>query len=329
MLPEDYGALYLQFADVLHRVDPGFKLGGPSFQGVTEDIKAWPDAQGRTSWFARFLSYLKAHDRLQDFAFMSFEHYPYDGCETPWDNIFKEPELITRIMQVWRDDGLPPGVPLLDTETNAHGGEASVDIFGALWLADSFAGFLTAGGQSTHYYHDLSYSPPHPICSNSWGTYHLFMVDDHYQIAQPTSQFFAAQVMTQEWAQPKDTEHLLYRASSDLKDSQGRVLVTAYALHRPDGQWSLMVVNRDHDHAHQLRVTFQDSEAKRQQSFAGTVTRVTFGKEQYQWHPDRKKGHADPDGPPLKQSVQATHDSMYDFPPASITVLRGTLGSGS
>jgi len=329
MLPEDYGALYLQFADALHRVDPGLKLGGPSFQGVTDDIKAWPDAQGQTSWFARFLSYLKTHNRLEDFAFMSFEHYPYDGCETPWENIYKEPELITHIMQVWRDDGLPPGVPLLDTETNAHGGEASVDIFGALWLADSFAGFLTAGGQSTHYYHDLSYSPPHPICRNSWGTYHLFMVDDHYQIVQPTSQFFAAQVMTQEWAQPKDAEHLLYRASSDLKDSQGRVLVTAYALHRPDGQWSLMVVNRDHDHSHQMRVTFQDSEAKRPQSFAGTVTRVTFGKEQYQWHPDRKKGHADPDGPPIKQSEQATHDSMYDFPSASITVLRGTLGSGS
>ena len=45
MLPEDYGALYLQWATALHRVDPAFKLGGPVFEGVTEDIKAWPDAR--------------------------------------------------------------------------------------------------------------------------------------------------------------------------------------------------------------------------------------------------------------------------------------------
>ena len=326
MLPEDYGALYLQFANALHRVDANFKLGGPSFQGVTEDIQVWPDTHGRTSWFGRFLDYLKTHNRLQDLSFMSFEHYPYDGCETPWENLYQEPELITHIMQVWRDDGLPAGVPLLDTETNAHGGEASVEIFGALWLADSFAGFLTAGGQSTHYYHDLSYSPPHPICPNSWGTYHLFMVDDQYQILQPTSQFFAARLLTQEWAQPKDAEHLLYRAVSDLKDSQGHVLVTAYALHRPDGQWSLLLVNKDHDHSHPVEVTFHDSDANRDTSFAGRVTMITFGREQYQWHPDRKKGHAEPDGPTATSTLNAGQGTKYNLPAASVTVIRGTLG---
>jgi hypothetical protein len=327
MLPEDYGSLYLQFASALHKVDGDFKLGGPSFQGVTEDIKAWPDAQGRTSWLGRFLDYLRAHNRLQDLSFMSFEHYPYDGCETPWKNLYQEPELITHIMKVWRDDGLPPGMPLLDTETNAHGGEASVDIFGALWLADSFAGFLTAGGQSTHYYHALSYSPPHPICPNSWGTYHPFMVDDQYQIVQPTSQFFAAQLLTQEWSQPKDAEHQLYRAASDVRDAEGNVLVTAYALHRPDGQWALMLINKDHDHSHPVRVVFHDSEANRNVSFSGQVTMITFGKEQYQWHPDRKKGHADPDGPPKTSALQAGQDTNYDLPAASVTVLRGTLGA--
>lgn len=326
MLPEDYGSLYLQFASALHHVDANFKLGGPSFQGVTEDIKAWPDAQGRTSWLRRFLDYLRAHDRLQDLSFMSFEHYPYDGCETPWKNLYQEPELITHIMKVWRDDGLPPGIPLLDTETNAHGGEASVDIFGALWLADSFAGFLTAGGQSTHYYHALSYSPPHPICRNSWGTYHLFMVDDQYQIVQPTSQFFAAQLLTQEWSQPKDAEHLLYRAASDIKDAEGNVLVTAYALHRPDGQWSLMLINKDFDHSHPVTIVFHDSEANHDVSFIGQVTRITFGKEQYQWHADRKKGHADPDGPPKASTLQGRQGTNYDLPAASVTVLRGTIG---
>ena len=327
MLPEDYGALYLQFAKALHEVDSTFKLGGPSFQGVTEDIKAWPDAQGRTSWLRRFLDYLRAHDRLQDLSFMSFEHYPYDGCETPWKNLYQEPELITHIMQVWRDDGLPPGIPLLDTETNAHGGEASVDIFGALWLADSFAGFLTAGGQSTHYYHALSYSPPHPICPNSWGTYHLFMVDDQYQIREKTSQFFAAQLMTREWAQAKDAEHLLYKAAADVRDSEGHVLVTVYPLHRQDGQWSLLLINKDYDHPHPVRIVFQDSNAGSDASFTGQVSVISFGKQQYQWHSNRKKGYADPDGPPKTAIVQGGRDITYDLPAASVTVLRGTVGA--
>lgn len=329
MQPEDYGALYLQFAGALHRVDPAFKLGGPVFEGVTEDIKVWPDAQGETSWLKRFLNYLKAHGRMQDLAFMSFEHYPYDGCETPWKNLYQEPELITHIMKVWRDDGLPPGTPLLDTETNAHGGEASVDIFGALWLADSFAGFLSAGGESTHYYHDLSYSPPHPACGNSWGTYHMFMVNDHYEIRQPTSQFFAAQLITQQWAQPGEGEHRQYLASSDLKDSEGDVLVTAYALERPDGQWSLMLINKDHDRAHEVHILFHDAEAHGDSWFAGPVTRITFGKEQYQWHPARKKGYADPDGPPLVNKLNGDRDTRYSLPAASLTILRGRISSGS
>jgi hypothetical protein len=87
-----------------------------------------------------------------------------------------------------------------------------------------------------------------------------------------------------------------------------------------------MLVNRDHDHAHQVRVTFRDSEENQQRSFAGPVTSIIFGKEQYQWHPNRKKGHADPDGPPIKRALQAGADTQYDLPPASITVLRGTLG---
>jgi F5/8 type C domain-containing protein len=325
MLPEDYATLYLQFASALHRIDPNFKLGGPVFEGVTEDIKVWPDAQGRNSWLGRFLEYLKAHRRMQDLAFMSFEHYPYDGCETPWKNLYQEPGLITHIMQVWRDDGLPADIPLLDTETNDHGGEAAVDIFGALWLADSFGGFLTAGGQSTHYYHDLPYSPPHPACENSWGTYHMFMVDEHYQIRQRTSQFYAAHLITGEWAQPGDANHRLFRAASDVKDSDGNVLVTAYALLRPDGHWAMMLVNKDYAYPHQVRIIFHDDEVGRDRSLAGPVTSITFGKAQYQWHAERRRGYADPDGPPVSSKLIGGKETLYDLPAASLTIVRAKV----
>ena len=62
-IPEDYGALYLQWAAAIHKVDPKLKLGGPIFEGVNEDIRVWPDAQGKTSWMGRFVAYLKTHGR--------------------------------------------------------------------------------------------------------------------------------------------------------------------------------------------------------------------------------------------------------------------------
>jgi hypothetical protein len=228
-------------------------------------------------------------------------------------------------MQVWRDDGLPADVPLLDTETNAHGGEASVEIFGALWLGDTFAAFLTAGGKATFYYHALSYSPPHPACPNSWGTYHMFMVDKNYEIKSKTSQFFAAQLLTQEWSQPVDAEHRMFKAASDVKDAEGHVLVTAYAVLRPDGQWSLILINKDYDNPHPVRIAFHDGDANADRFFQGPVKMITFGKAQYQWHPGRKNGYADPDGPAATSTVNETPDTQYDLPPASMTVLRGTV----
>jgi hypothetical protein len=56
-LPEDYGALYLQWATALHKLDPTLKLGGPIFEGVNKDIEVWPDERGRTSWMGRFFDY--------------------------------------------------------------------------------------------------------------------------------------------------------------------------------------------------------------------------------------------------------------------------------
>jgi len=153
----------------------------------------------------------------------------------------------------------------------------------------------------------------------------MFMVDKDYQIQQRTSQFYAAQLLTQEWAQPKDADHKLYTATSDVKDSAGHTLVTAYPLLRPDGQWSVMLVNKDHDHAHEVRVVFHDAERRKDLAFAKPVTMITFGKAQYQWHADRKKGHADPDNPPVTSRLPGGETAVYTVPAASLTILRGIL----
>ena len=98
ILPEDYAALYIQWATAIHKVDPTLKLGGPVFEGINEDIKVWPNAQGKTSWTGRFVDYLKAHGRLSDLAFWSLEHYPFSPCTITWKDLYREPQMMSNIV---------------------------------------------------------------------------------------------------------------------------------------------------------------------------------------------------------------------------------------
>jgi len=325
-IPEDYAALYLQFAAALHQVDPKLKLGGPVYTGQDEDIVVWPDAQGKISWTGRFLDYLKSHGRIQDLAFFPFEHYPYVPCTVSWGSLYDEPALVSHIMQVWRQDGLPPDIPMFITESNLtwNSGESIVDIFGALWLADYAGAFFNAGGKALYYFHYLPLGV-HPGCNDSMGTFGMFTTTKNFEIQQPTSQFFASQIINTEWVQPGSGVHKTFAASGDILDAAGHSLVTAYAVLRPDNLWSLMLVNRDQDNAHKVRIEFQGAAGA--QFFAGPVSEVTFGSAQYQWHPTKDGGFPDPDGPAVKSTMTAGADTTYELPAASMTVIRGNLAS--
>lgn len=341
MLPEDYAALYLQWATAIHRVAPALKLGGPSFQGVNKDIEVWPDANGNVSWTERFIDYLKQHNRMNDLAFFSFEHYPYDPCRTPWGMLYDEPELVSHIMQVWHEDGVPADMPMFITEGNLSSGasETYQDIFAGIWLADYIGSFLNSGGNGVYFFHYLPLQME-PGCNSSPGTFGMFTVDANYKIQQPLAQFFVAQLINREWVQPGSGEHQVFAASSDVNDGAGHELVTAYAVMRPDGSWAVMAVNRDQQNAHRVRITFEGP-GEKQSAFAGPVEVSTFGSGQYLWHPAQTrfmahaeesgnptivpttKGWADPDGPIVQSKLTAEKDTLYDLPAASVVVIRG------
>jgi hypothetical protein len=110
-----------------------------------------------------------------------------------------------------------------------------------------------------------------------------------------------------------------------VTDAAGNALVTTYALLRPDEKWSLLIVNRDRENNHNVKVAFRTSEKGRAQAFSGTVRRVTFGSEQYRWHPDGPNGYPNPDGPFAVSTLDANRETVYELPKASITVLTGAL----
>ena len=325
-VPEDYAALYVQFAAALHKVDAGLKLGGPIFTGQNEDILTWPDAQGNTSWTGRFISYLRAHNKLGELAFFSFEHYPIEPGRISWSSLYDEPRLVTHVMDVWREDGVPPQVPLFITESNLswQDSEAFMDIWGGLWLADYIGAFLAGGGNAVYYFHYLP-GMMQPGHNGSPGTFGFFSAGEDLRVKQPLAQYFASQLITREWLQPGNGEHQLYVAAGDISDGVGHALVTAYPVLRPDGNWALLIINKDQENEHQVSVRFDDTVRHRSLEFSGPVTSIVFGKAQYQWHPRADGGSADPDGPATTTTLDARPDTRFTLPPASITVLRGKV----
>jgi hypothetical protein len=324
-MPEDYAALYLQWATALHRVDPQLKLGGPIFEGFNEDLLVWPDARGRTSWLGRFVDYLKEHGRINELAFVSYEHYPFPPCEGSWSDLYREPELVSHILRVFREDGVPPNVPLMITESNLSWGLTAemTDNFAALWLADNAGSFLASGG-AVFYHSPIQPEPLRPGC-HGWSTYGNFVANEKLAISQHTSQYFASRLINIDWIKHGAGMHQLAPASADVTDEAGHALITAYPAKRPDGDWSLMLINKDPTNAHEVKIEFAAMDAKSSQHFAGPIAMTTFGAEQYVWHPDGAKSHADPDGPPATSTLTAKPDAKFTLPKASVTVLRGKL----
>jgi hypothetical protein len=325
MLPEDYAALYSEWATALHKVDPALKLGGPVFEGVNEDIKVWPDGNGKTSWLGRFMDYLRSHNRLNDLTFVSFEHYPIPPCDVNWSDLYREPEWTRNILRIWREDGVPENIPLMNTESNLSWEltEPMQDVLAALWLADSVGSFLQFGGPGAVYYHSpIQPEPMHPGCRGD-STYGNFIADEELHVKQYASQYFASRMVNLEWVRHGAGTHRFYPAASDLQDDAGNTLVTAYAVARPGGEWSLLLVNKDSANAHAIKIEFNDEKSTRH--FDGKISMTTFGADQYLWHPAGAQSHAAPDGPPAVSAPDAGPDTQFTLPRASITVLRGKL----
>jgi len=342
VLPEDYATLYIQFARAIHKLAPAAPLGGPAFEGTPGDVDSWMDANGRVSFLGRFLDYLKARGRLQDFKFFSFEHYPCQGnpqCRE-WNSLYWEPAYVNHVVQAWKDNGLPPNIPFFMTEGNDLGEGGAGTVKSALWLADYVGSMMTAGAAGTYYFHYIASAG-----RGGGGGGGFLPINQDNRVANYPPQYLATQVITKEWVQPVDAIHKLFKVTSDVTDKDGNILVTAYAVERPDGQWSVMLVNKDRDQDHSVKLTFAGPAAVSNRFFSGAVDRVVFGPAEYQWRPDPVpadapppakggrggrgrggSGHADPDGPPSKSTIAAAGpDTLYQLPKSSIIVLRGKL----
>ena len=119
--------------------------------------------------------------------------------------------------------------------------------------------------------------------------------------------FQAMRLLTSAWMDPRGGSHgvlpVSFRGNSHLLEG--------WALLRPDGSRSLLLINNDASHPARISVRGM---AKK------TLLLTTYSRAEYIWHPDGRNGHPSRNLRPAKTSVPS--DLPVTIPPWSLAVLK-------
>jgi hypothetical protein len=245
--------------------------------------------------------------------------------------LIKQPELLADVFRRFQEQGVPTTIPWLISEYgfSAFAGRSMVEIPSALLNADIVGQFLMLGGKTAYLY---GYEPSTPINEGSpcagHGQMMLFEADGRGQALWPMPIYFAARLLTHEWAQQVNQRHRLYSAVSDISEFRGDEdiqRVTAYAVERPDGKFSVMLVNKDPERAYSVRVSFVGT--KSVEHFVGKVAMLQYSPEQYVWKEAGTDGYPIRTKPPRQITLRG--GSPIKLPPFSLTIVRGFASRSS
>jgi hypothetical protein len=154
-----------------------------------------------------------------------------------------------------------------------------------------------------------------------WGALAPFTADSNDQALIPTAQYFASNMLTTVWCKPGTGTHVMFPTTSNVTDSSGDTLVSAYTVLRPDDNYSVLLVNSDTS-AHQVQVTFSSCSTH---SFYGVVHEAMFSPANYVWIPNGANGTAKPDGPISTSNWVMMPGRLVNLPARSMVVLMGRV----
>ncbi len=324
--PEHYAQLFLQFTDAARRENPSLAMGGPGFQSEVDGWNAIPDEAGRTSWMKRFLAYLKDKNRVSDFGFFSFEWYPFDDlCEDPpSEQLIEHPKLIRQTLRRLAEDGVPKNIPWIITEFgySSFAGQREVEVPAALLNAEIVAQYLMAGIKTVYLY---GVEPNTPIkdgaACDTWGNLMALQAGEDGKIQWRLPTYYGAKLTGQEWLGAPDGVHRLYRTRIAGSGTSSASLA-AYAVHRPDGQWALLVLNKDPVRVRLADVRFEGASASAMR-WLGPQEVFQYSAQQYAWEPNRDDGHPKFSEVPAQYKTEPGKPPILNLPPMSLTVVRG------
>ena len=306
--PRDFGALYAQVARGIRRIVPEGELGGASF--VTLDVAGDDDQTYRFDkrwWIRSFRKELASRGQSGDLRFLSFEWYPFDDVLEPESKQLPRAfGMLERTLRRYR----PLGLPLVIGEFNysVFPCRQEVDLAGALLNAETAAQFLCSGGDAAYYY---GYEPNRlEVTAGSWGN-HLMLLK-HKGEDLPVATFHALRLVSRNWLDAAGGSHgvlpVKLSGAKGVKDG-----LSTFAVRRPDGTLSLLLINKDFKKPIQISVRLPHSKEGK------NVTLTTYSAVQYAWKDEGSEGHPVRNLPP--SSCRIPTNSTIEILPSSVAVL--------
>lgn len=304
--PRDFGELYAQSAHAIRAKIPDVVTGGPSF--VTADYQQNDETYrfDHRWWFRDFQRVLKRRGQLGDLGFLSFEWYPFDDVTAPArSQLPKASGMMERAIARLRGFGLP--LVIGEFNYSVFPCQQEVDLAGALLNAETAAQFLCGGGDAAYFY---SYEPNKidQTCG-SWGNQLMLLNGRGSPV--PVATFHALRLVTSEWMDPSGGKHsvLPVRLFGTRRGQTG--LLGVFAVRRPDGVISLLVINKDP----QNPVTMSLKGLGRTSSAL-----TSYSSREYLWKPDGANGHLARNMPPFARRI--IPDKPVMIPAWSIAVVK-------
>jgi hypothetical protein len=171
----------------------------------------------------------------------------------------------------------------------------------------------------------FGYTPSEVLYDNpcSVGQNMLFSMDEDGDITHRFATYFGARLLTQEWTMPAGSWHEIYPVVSSARNGKGEQLVTGYAVYRPDGLWSLLLINKDSKEAYNVRVRFRNEASNTTKSFEGQADLYQFSGAQYELNNDANEPYPIKAEAPQHSILNGTETKSFQLPAYSLSVIRG------
>ena len=309
----DYVQRYIEYYDAMKAEDPSIIITGPVAGGFNDSANLYDG----TAVVQDFIAFLHAMGKDSYINALDFHWYPNYGNYTDAAALASTSTLDTYKGQLtgWLGGVANAStIPVLMTEYNVDPGDENFQLRlpEGLWVADALGHFVTDFGNRgyTNLWDTLNGGSG--TTSTTGGDLGYLQVTGGPYQYQERASYWAMQMVAARWSQPgSSASHAL------LSSTSNQPLLAVYADRRPDGDLSLLMVNKDpsNDYA----VTVNLSAFTPNASAAGW----RFDSTNYAWTTAAVPYHASPDQAPTTFTQPSVSSS---FPVTlghySITVLQ-------